>query len=61
MSFKHLLAGTSALLVASQAVAGFVPVLGVAVQLPLVEGGLFTVAVVALVVGVRIVRSKHKR
>ena len=62
MSLKHLFAGSSLLLAASYATAGgSVAVLGFSTSLPLVEGGLFTVGVAALVAGVRIVRSKYKR
>ena len=61
MSLKHLLVSTTALLATSYATAGGLVALGGSTPLPLVEGGLLTVGVMALVAGVRIVRSKHKR
>jgi hypothetical protein len=59
MSFKHLVVATSTLLAAPFASAGATAVLGTPAPLPLVEGGLLTVAAVAVVVGVRIVRARQ--
>lgn len=53
----QLTCGTLACLATSPAYAGSV-VLGT-VTLPVLEGGLFTVAVVALVAGIRIIRRKQ--
>lgn len=62
MKTNRLLALAATLSTLQMAQAGAVAVpLGATVALPLVEGGLFGVAVAALVVGVRIVRAKSKR
>lgn len=61
MSMKHVFVSAWALATAQLASAGLAAPLGLPAALPLIEGGLFTVAVVALVAGVRIVRSKTKR
>lgn len=61
MKKTRILALASTLVGAQMAHAGVAVPLGSVVALPLVEGGLLGVAVAALVVGVRIVRSKTRR
>lgn len=61
MTLTRILATVTALSAAQLANAGTAVSLGAAVSLPIVEGGLFTAAVVAVVAGVRIVRAKSKR
>jgi hypothetical protein len=61
MSPYKFVAIAVALLATQTANAGNPASLGTSVALPLLEGGLLTVAAAALVVGVRIVRAKSKR
>jgi hypothetical protein len=61
MTLSKIIAFTAALSSMAFAHAGTAVQLGAAVSLPIVEGGLFTAAVVAVVAGVRIVRAKTKR
>jgi hypothetical protein len=61
MTLTRILAIVTTLSAAQIANAGTAVSLGAAVSLPIVEGGLFTAAVVAVVAGVRIVRAKSKR
>lgn len=61
MTTKKIALGVWALSMGQYAWAIAVPLGDTAVRLPLVEGGLLTVAVAGLVAGVRIVRAKHKQ
>ena len=61
MTPLKIVAIVGALIATPLAHAGTSSSLGVSVALPLIEGGLLTVAAAALVVGVRIVRAKSKR
>lgn len=60
MTTKKIALGVWALSMGPCAWAGNVS-LGIATNLPLVEGGLLTIAVAGLVAGVRIVRAKQKQ
>lgn len=61
MTIKKVALGVWALSMGQCAWANAVPLGDAIVRLPLVEGGLLTVAVAGLVAGVRIVRAKQKQ
>ena len=60
VTFK-VLVGTTASLLSGLVMAGLTTPLGASTQLPILEGGVVTIGIAALVAGIRIIKRNNKR